>query len=63
VEIHVHDFDPGRMQHLEVGAGCVDFAEYASFFFDTEAWTTVEVRPAEAAARSRRRLVRDLGIA
>lgn len=62
VEIHAHDAAPGGMQHMEIGTGSLDFPRYARFFRNTPAWITVEVRPAEAAARSKANLIRLLNL-
>ncbi len=57
-EIHIHDRSAVYGGHQIVGDGGVDFAKFEAFLFQESVYMNFEVRPVEAAAEAKRRLMR-----
>ncbi|MDR1905454.1 MAG: sugar phosphate isomerase/epimerase [Clostridiales bacterium] len=52
-EVHIHDGIAGKGKHQTVGSGSVDFIRFRDFCLKPDVYCTVEVRPFEAALRSK----------
>lgn len=60
-EIHLHDANYGKMEHLNIGDGQVNFRYFFPSFLNDDTAITIEVRPREMAVQARRKFLGQFG--